>query len=108
MEPRELADKVVGDLFADRFDDVEAVVKPEGRKALSAKKIGKVWSRLNKAGGAHQATGEPLEGNVPGAHLYDYPLTFERIEAHLQIVVADGEVAGLLVRPGAPTGEWNK
>lgn len=103
-----VADKVLEDLVAERFKDIEAAVKPEGRSALTAKNIRKVWKRARKAGGDYQGAGEPVIGDVTGGELFDYPLDFDRTKAHPHVVVTSGQVAGMILRPGAPTGEWNK
>jgi hypothetical protein len=103
-----VAGKVLQDLVAERFEDVEAAVKPEGRSTLNAQNIAEVWGRARQASGDYQGAGEPIVSSVDGGELFDYPLDFERSKAHLQVVVAGGQVAGMLLRPGSPTGEWNK
>jgi hypothetical protein len=41
-----------------------------------------------------------------GGELFDHPLEYQQRRYHLQVVTRDGEVTGMLVRPGDPTGTW--
>ena len=47
-------------------------------------------------------------GSSRGAEIYDFPLTYERGDGHLQLAVMENKIAGLLVRPGRPTGTWGR
>ncbi len=105
---QEVADKVLQDLAAERFEDVEAAVIPDARSTLNAQNIGEVWGRARAASGDYQGAGEPIISKVNGGELFDYPLDFQQSKEHLQVVVVARQVAGMVLLPGSPTGVWNK
>jgi len=76
--------------------------------AVSAEKIDDVVERAAEWLGTLRAQGRPVVAQTRGADLFDYPLAYERRAAHFQIVIRDGQVAGMLLRPGHPTGRWRR
>ncbi len=74
--------------------------------AVSLEKLADTRQRAEDALGSLVAVGEPLTGSSRGAEIYDFPLTYERGDGHLQVAVMADEIAGLLVRPGHATGTW--
>lgn len=76
--------------------------------AVSLEKLADTRKRAHDALGSLLAVGEPLTGSSRGAEIYDFPLTYERGEGHLQIAIRADKVAGLHVRPGHATGTWGR
>jgi hypothetical protein len=104
-----VADAVVLDITAERNDEVVAVMAPEAKATLTASRLKSVWAAAVGANGAYGSHGSPVHASTSGYELFDYPLTFERGKAHLQIAVnKQGLVTGLYPRPGDPTGTFGK
>ena len=76
--------------------------------AVSLEKLADTRQRAQDARGSLVSVGEPLTGSSREAEIYDFPLTYERGDAHLQIAIMADKIAGLLVRPGHPTGTWGR
>ena len=76
--------------------------------AVSLENLADTRQRAHDAQGSLVSIGEPLTGSSRGAEIYDFPLTYERGGGHLQIAVMENKIAGLLVRPGRPTGTWGR
>ena len=94
--------EVVEALTSGRMDDVRNGFSGSFKKQLSAKDLATVWSKAVEQFGPFVAAEE-------AAVLYDIPLHFERGRGHLQVAYRNGEIAGMVLRPGPPTskfGEW--
>ena len=76
--------------------------------AVSLENLADTRQRAHDTQGSLVSIGEPLTGCSRGANIYDFPLTYERGGGHLQIAVMENKIAGLLVRPGRPTGTWGR
>ena len=104
-----VADRVANDIVAGRFEQVEAAVASSAKSVLSADTIRRVWDVALDVLGAYVRKGSPLVARAMRNDLFDYPLTFKGGTGHLQVAVnARGEVTGIVVRPGPPTGEFGK
>lgn len=108
-ESRTIADRVVRDFAAERFDDVESIVETDARSTLSTDEMRKVWSDALQSFGSFKSQGKPVTSRAGSDDLFDYPLTFEHGNAHFQVALNDqGRVTGLYLVPGQPTGKFGK
>ena len=106
---RQLADRVVTLFTAEDEPGLTALFDATMRTGVPPERLRDLWRRLKVASGSQPVVGEPVVAQVPGpAELFDYPLTYPRRRNHLQVVIREDLVAGLVVLPGAPTGRWKK
>ena len=106
---RALADRVVELFKAQDEPGLSALFGPSMRQTVPPDKVIDVWQRAEAASGSVVESGDPVTAQLPGgAELFDYPLQYQRRRQHLQVVIRDEMVAGLLVRPGNPTGRWRR
>ena len=104
----ELADRVL-ELFKARDEPgLSALFDEPMKEAVPPSKVSEVWHRVDVAGGFLVSSGAPLTAGVAGGELFDYPLRYQKGLYHLQIVVRQNNVSGLLIRPGKPTGQWRR
>ena len=106
---RELADRVLELFRAEDEAGLSALFDPKMKQEVQPDKLRDLWHRARTAAGPVTESGQPVTAELPGgAEMFDYPLRGERRRQHLQVVIRDGMVAGLLVRPGSPTGRWGR
>lgn len=76
---------------------------------MSLENLAGTRQRAHDTQGSLVSIGEPLTGSSRGVRRsMTFPLTYERGDGHLQIAVMENKIAGLLVRPGRPTGAWGR
>ena len=105
---RDIADRAVERFLAGETTELRDMFDHRMKVAVSAEKIDDVRERAAKATGPYVRRGEPVAARFRGADLYDYPLKHQRGSNHLQVVVRDERVTGMLLRPGHPTGRWRR
>jgi len=94
------ARKVVADLAAGRFAEVEARYSAEMLQALPAGRLALAWAQVSEAAGEFKEAGEPQVQQQGPAVVVTFPATYERARLNL-IVAFDGarKLAGLLAQP---------
>jgi len=108
LSSRDIADRAVN-LFVDGETDVlRRTFNHSMKVAASAEKVDDVRRRALRAFGPFTHRREPVAKTARGGDVYDYPLEHERGSHHLQIVIREGAVAGMLLRTGHPTGRWRR
>jgi len=106
---RELADRVLELFKAQDEPGLSALFDPGMRQAVPPDKLIDVWRRAGVASGSVVESGDPVTAQLlGGAEMFDYPLQYQRRHQHLQVVIREEMVSGLLVRPGNPTGRWRR
>lgn len=97
MEP----DDVVNALMTGRYDEIHDAGDAGFRRAVPTADIQQVWQAMTTA------MGQPA-GVDEGVVVHDVGLTCPNGQAHVQIAYRDGKIAGLVVKPGAPTGRFGQ
>jgi hypothetical protein len=106
--PREVADSAVEMFLASRIDELVELFDDQMRAAVPAEKVRAVRNRISTSSGPLAAVGEPVVIPQRGATVLDFPVQFARRRGHIQVAVREERVAGLLTRPGLPTGRWKR
>ena len=94
-------EEVVRALVANDIGAIQAAATPGFRERISAGEMARVLAEARASHGGLQSAGEPLV-------VYDLPLEFERGTAHLQIAYEGTAIAGLVIKPGRPTGRFGE
>jgi hypothetical protein len=71
------------------------------RTQITESQIHDVWTSATEDLG-------PLSNVGSATVIHEIPLTFERGEGHLQVAYRDDRIAGLVLRPGPPTGRFGE
>jgi hypothetical protein len=104
-----LAAEVIQLLRSRAFDRVTTTFDDTLKVAISAEHIAQVWDALTQQQGAVRTVGFPAVVPAATTVLYDYPLSMDRGQAHLQIAInAQIQVAGLVIKPGPTTGVFGE
>ncbi|MBV8927903.1 MAG: hypothetical protein JO152_02095 [Mycobacteriaceae bacterium] len=98
MEPTE----VVNALMTGRYDEISDAADAHFRRSIPTSEIKRVWEATTARFG-----GQPV-GIKADVVLHDLGLSFANGEAHVQIAYRDGKIAGLVLRPGPPTGRFGE
>ena len=97
MEPND----VVNALMTGRYDEIHAAGDAGFRRAVPTDEIQRVWLAMTTQ------LGQPT-GVRGGVVLHDLGLSFANGEGHVQIAYRDGQIAGLVLRPGPPSGRFGE
>ncbi|HVA43456.1 MAG TPA: hypothetical protein VNF50_08240 [Acidimicrobiales bacterium] len=109
MVSEALAEEALALFVAGENGELAAMFDGKMGDAVSVEKVAAVQARAEQSNGRYVTHGAATV--VLGKRatvVYDFPLYYERRRAHLQVAVRDDQVAGLLLRPGWPTGRWNR
>jgi hypothetical protein len=71
------------------------------RSTVTAQEMRDVWQQATAQWGQCTGAGE-------GVLLHDFPLTFERGDAHLQVAYRGEQIVGLVLKPGGPTARFGQ
>ena len=76
---------------------------------VSKERLDATRAAAEQGNGVLVGHGDPVHSGLrDGGDLFDYPLYYERRRAHLQVAVRQDMIAGLLLRPGRPSGRWKR
>ncbi|MEO8742612.1 MAG: DUF3887 domain-containing protein, partial [Lysobacteraceae bacterium] len=102
-DPVAVANSVLDDLDAGRFDAVFARFTPKMAQAVSADKLKAVWASLPQQFGKFEHRGTPRMETANGMTVVNIPLTYEHFALEASIATdVSGKIAGFLVRPAPP------
>lgn len=94
--------KVIADLGAGKFADVEARFSTEMAQALPAGQLATAWGQLTSQAGKLTELGEPRIEDRDGARIVIFPATYEHAAVNLILAwTADHKLGGLLAQPRA-------
>ena len=103
------ARSVLDDLVRGDYLTLETSFDPTMKAAVGQDQLKSAWQQLSSQLGAYRSAGTPFVVPVSGAVLYEFPLQFANGPGHLQVAVdANGQVAGLYLKPGNPTGAFGR
>jgi hypothetical protein len=106
---RAVADEIAAAFGSQRFDEVEAIEVPQAKEVLAAGKLRSLWHAAVTSLGSYLGHGDPVVADAGPSQLFDYPLTFRRGRAHLQVALnQDSRVTGLVLLTGDPTGRFGR
>lgn len=88
-------------LRAGRFDEISAAADDAFRQDLPPEELERTWTAATETLGQLTGTGTAVV-------VHDLPLNFQNGDGHLQIAYRDGRIAGLVLRPGSPTGKFGE
>jgi len=98
----ERAIAIFADIAAGKWDAARADFGPRMLEAVSAGRLADGWAQMVSMFGRYESPGEPFTHPLGNYTIVDIPLTFEAGEATGQVTFdADGQVAGLFIRPAA-------
>ncbi len=94
------ARKVVADLAAGRFAEVEARYSTEMAQALPAGRLALAWAQVAQMAGEFREVADPRVEQQGAAVVVTFPATYERARLNLIVAFDAGhKLAGLLAQP---------
>ena len=94
-------EEVIRALFTDDVDAIRRASTPGFREHVTAEEMRRVLQAIPSAQGPPDATGPSLVLHDTGLELANSPF-------HVQIVYEGEAIAGLVVKPGPPTGRFGE
>ncbi|MDX6198106.1 MAG: hypothetical protein QOJ79_1257 [Actinomycetota bacterium] len=94
--------EVLAALTEGKYDAINRHGDATFRSQVTSQKMRDVWEQATTSWGDCSGVGNQA------VVLHDLPLTFERGEAHLQVVYREDQIVGLVLKPGAPTGRFGQ
>jgi hypothetical protein len=97
VEPNE----VVNAFMTGRYDEINAAGDSNFRASIRPAELQRVWQAMTDRFGQPTAV-------EPGVVVHDVDLRFRNGQGHMQVAYRNGDIVGLVLRPGVPTGRFGQ